>query len=109
MRAKAALVSQDNRRARRPLESGAPAGANRATKPTKLITDEPTFVLETSGPNEARSSSNGTEAELARLGIVAVPKAVFEWSGYRYTNADDAIAAARRRPNVTLRPDVSPK
>lgn len=34
--------------------------------------------------------------ELDRLGITAVPMTVFEWGGYRYSNAGDAIAAARR-------------
>jgi hypothetical protein len=36
------------------------------------------------------------EGSLARLGIVAVPSTRFEWGGYRYTNASDAIAAATR-------------
>ena len=36
------------------------------------------------------------DEDLARLGIVAVPSTMFEWGGYRYTNASDAIAAAKR-------------
>lgn len=36
------------------------------------------------------------ETELKRLGIQRVPVEVFLWGGYRYTNARDAIAAARR-------------
>lgn len=36
------------------------------------------------------------EAELKRLGIQRVPAEVFLWGGYRYSNARDAIAAARR-------------
>ena len=34
--------------------------------------------------------------KLASLGITAIPRTVYEWSGYRYTNAKDAIAAAER-------------
>ena len=34
--------------------------------------------------------------ELKRYGIVPVQLTVFEWGGYRYSNASDAIAAARR-------------
>ena len=33
---------------------------------------------------------------LAKFGIVAVPSMKFEWGGYQYTNATDAIAAAKR-------------
>ena len=36
------------------------------------------------------------EAELARLGIERIPTEIYQWRGYRYTNASDAIAAARR-------------
>lgn len=36
------------------------------------------------------------EAELARLGIARVPTETFLWGGYRYSNARDAIAAAKR-------------
>ena len=35
-------------------------------------------------------------AELDRLDIAVVLKAVYEWRGYRYSNASDAIAAAKR-------------
>jgi hypothetical protein len=34
--------------------------------------------------------------KLAALGITVIPRTVYEWSGYRYTNAKDAIAAAER-------------
>ena len=34
--------------------------------------------------------------KLAAHGIAAIPLTVYEWSGYRYTNARDAIAAAER-------------
>ena len=36
------------------------------------------------------------KAELAKYGIVTVPLEVFVWGGYRYTNAHDALAAAKR-------------
>jgi hypothetical protein len=36
------------------------------------------------------------ETELQRLGIQRVPADVFLWGGYRYSNARDALAAARR-------------
>jgi hypothetical protein len=36
------------------------------------------------------------KAELNQYGIVTVPIEVFLWGGYRYTNAYDALAAAKR-------------
>ena len=36
------------------------------------------------------------QAELKRHGIASVQLTVFEWRGYRYSNASDAIAAAKR-------------
>lgn len=36
------------------------------------------------------------QAELDRLGISRVPTDVFVWGEYRYSNAHDAVAAARR-------------
>ena len=36
------------------------------------------------------------QAELDRHGIERVPADVFLWGGYRYSNARDALAAARR-------------
>lgn len=42
-------------------------------------------------------SRDDLQAELKRYGIAAVQLTVFDWSGYRYTNARDAIAAAKRR------------
>jgi hypothetical protein len=35
-------------------------------------------------------------AELDRHGIRRVPADVFLWNGYRYSNARDALAAAKR-------------
>ena len=37
-----------------------------------------------------------SDAELARYGIERVPVDVFLWGGYRYSNARDALAAAKR-------------
>jgi hypothetical protein len=36
------------------------------------------------------------QAELDRYCIERVPADVFHWGGYRYSNARDAIAAAKR-------------
>ena len=36
------------------------------------------------------------QALLDKLGITAKPHVSYEWNGFRYTNAGDAIAAARR-------------
>jgi len=36
------------------------------------------------------------DAELERLGIQRVETVSYSWGGYRYTNARDAIAAAKR-------------
>ena len=49
------------------------------------------------GPTPVRRSSDADrEDELAALGITCVQTRTFEWGGYRYTNAHDAIAAAKR-------------
>jgi len=36
------------------------------------------------------------QAELDRYGIERVPANVYLWGGYRYSNARDALAAAKR-------------
>jgi hypothetical protein len=36
------------------------------------------------------------DAELIRLGIERLQTESFRWGGYRYANASDAIAAAKR-------------
>lgn len=41
-------------------------------------------------------SRDGLQTELKRYGITPVQLTVFDWGGYRYSNATDAIAAARR-------------
>ncbi len=41
-------------------------------------------------------SPDDLQLELERYGIVPVQLTVFDWGGYRYSNARDAIAAAKR-------------
>jgi hypothetical protein len=48
------------------------------------------------GPGVAKDSSLDVAALLKRYGITTVPRPTYEWGGYRYTNAHDAIAAAKR-------------
>jgi hypothetical protein len=49
------------------------------------------------GPAPApQSRRDDLEARLAQYEIVSVPTTFFEWGGYRYSNAGDAIAAAKR-------------
>lgn len=50
----------------------------------------------TSQRPHALAGSPSTCAELDRYDIAVVLQAVYEWGGYRYTNALDAIAAAKR-------------
>jgi hypothetical protein len=38
----------------------------------------------------------GGEADLSRYGITSHEHTSYEWNGYRYSNAADAIAAAKR-------------
>lgn len=38
----------------------------------------------------------GREEDLKRYGITSHPHTSYEWNGYRYSNASDAIAAAKR-------------
>lgn len=42
------------------------------------------------------TSNDIDQGELDRLRIKRVPTEVFVWGEYRYSNAHDAIAAARR-------------
>ena len=59
---------------------------------------------ELGGSNRAHTSEPRVETNpspdvmelLNHYGITTVPKAVYEWGGYRYSNAADAIAAAKR-------------
>jgi hypothetical protein len=40
--------------------------------------------------------AQGSAEDLRRYGIAAVQVTTYEWSGYRYSSAADAIAAAKR-------------
>ena len=53
------------------------------------------------GPSNRGLAGRSLDATLAKLGIVRVPITTFEWNGYRYTNASDAIAAAERATRTT--------
>jgi hypothetical protein len=41
-------------------------------------------------------SQKTEQSELNRYGIITVPTKVYTWGGFRYTNARDALAAAKR-------------
>lgn len=43
-----------------------------------------------------KERDNHDESELERHGVERVPADVFLWGGFRYSNARDAIAAAKR-------------
>lgn len=47
-------------------------------------------------PEPADTMSRDERSELDRLGIERVQTETFLWGGYRYSNARDALAAARR-------------
>lgn len=47
-------------------------------------------------PSDADPLAQEDAAEMARLGIVCVERKTYEWGGYRYSNASDALAAAKR-------------
>jgi|KBSMisStandDraft_5_1062788.scaffolds.fasta_scaffold1340042_1 hypothetical protein len=53
---------------------------------------------ENEGGQASRRTGNpaASHQELERLGIKSVATTTYEWGGYRYTNAADAIAAAKR-------------
>jgi hypothetical protein len=44
----------------------------------------------------AAESQSDMGAQLERYGIVSRTVAIYEWGGFRYTNASDAVAAAKR-------------
>ena len=43
-----------------------------------------------------RPTPHDLQVELKQYGVVPVQLTVFDWGGYRYSNAKDAIAAAKR-------------
>ena len=48
-------------------------------------------------PAKSDSEDIGAAA-LKQYGITSVQMTVFHWGGYRYSNARDALAAAKRNP-----------
>lgn len=46
-------------------------------------------------PEPVDSKIDG-DADLSRYGITAHQHTSYEWNGYRYSNASDALAAAKR-------------
>ena len=52
-------------------------------------------IVATAEPGSAGGSQLQSE-ELDRHNISVILNTAYEWGGYRYTNASDAIAAARR-------------
>ena len=61
----------------------------------------PVIDLRGSGRDPAgllpRAPAEAVEAELDRYGVERVPADVYLWGGYRYSNARDALAAAKRK------------
>ena len=49
-----------------------------------------------SPPVEPIDEAPSRDQELVRLGITSHVHTSYEWYGYRYSNASDAIAAAKR-------------
>ena len=45
---------------------------------------------------QSQNEDAALAAELERYSITSIPTMIFEWGGYRYSNASDAIAAAKR-------------
>lgn len=41
-------------------------------------------------------TESSTRSDLDRFGIRSHPHTSYEWNGFRYSNASDAIAAAKR-------------
>lgn len=55
------------------------------------------LCAECESPSNAENSlAESVPSQLEQYGIERVPADVFVWGGYRYTNASDAIAAAKR-------------
>ena len=47
-------------------------------------------------PISADTRNDVEQAELDKYGVTRVPADIFLWSDYRYSNARDALAAAKR-------------
>ena len=46
--------------------------------------------------DHVHEAPSGRDEDLRRLGITSHEHTTYEWNGYRYSNASDAIAAAKR-------------
>jgi hypothetical protein len=49
------------------------------------------------------SAADDLQSELNRYGVTPVQLTVFDWGGYRYSNAKDAISAAKRLATASAR------
>lgn len=95
-RARNALADQDKRRSRRPLENAAIA-SNRTVRAGQSAARQPDLQLrDNANPANEEKESQNIDSLLAHYGITTVPKAVYEWGDFRYSNPEDAIAAAKR-------------
>ena len=47
-------------------------------------------------PEPIDEATSESRAELDRFGITSRQHTIYEWNGFRYSNAADAIAAAKR-------------
>ena len=47
-------------------------------------------------PEPVDDTDGKTSGDLDRYGITSHPHVTYEWNGYRYSNSNDAIAAAKR-------------
>jgi hypothetical protein len=72
------------------LEGKSPRRNTRNLPAEHQQVDEPKFK------SEEFPALQDISAQLKSYGIITVPTAVYEWGGYRYGNASDAIAAAKR-------------
>lgn len=55
-----------------------------------------TSTAQAPAPEPIDETDRNTAGDLKRLGITSHPHVSYEWNGYRYSNAADAIAAAKR-------------
>ncbi len=60
------------------------------------MTTENSQLGHSTAPEPVDDRSKTTQADLDRYGIVSHQHSTYEWNGYRYSNASDAIAAAKR-------------
>ena len=52
--------------------------------------------LEMTNRPDSEPAADAQSTELAQLGIISRQHTVYEWNGFRYSSACDAIAAAKR-------------